>query len=387
MNRKVSIIVPIYNADSFLSKCIYSLIEQTYHNIEIILIDNSSNDQSAEICNHFAARDKRIIFLTQPIPGVSSARNRGLEIISGDYLAFLDADDWFEVDAIEKTVALIEAQSADVVFFNSYNEQGDQQTPRATELATGVVGSAELVRQMLCYRDAAGVMHGYYFSVWNKLFRISSLRKTKGGLKPFDPELRILEDGVWLMRHVPELKKGVLCNECLHHRLFHGQSAMGNKELFFDTEQAYLSSYSSILDIVKEIGDPQALEMCKDSYFRRLRKMVMMTYTADPPEEKHLEEFIRAINPTYGPEFIANELFEMQRILRSASYSRGRKITALLQKHLLVRIGFKVLHFFRKLRQIIKNRMVSFKSSLLVANESGFDFEKSMENGESNGNG
>lgn len=94
MDRKISIIVPIYNTEKTLRRCILSLVEQTYHNIEIVLVNDGSSDNSLDICKDFAHKDSRIVLLNKKNGGVSSARNMGLKKASGDFVMFCDADDW-----------------------------------------------------------------------------------------------------------------------------------------------------------------------------------------------------------------------------------------------------------------------------------------------------
>ena len=98
----ISIIVPIYNAQPFLAKCLFSIIQQTYRNIEIILVDDGSTDKSGRICDEFAKCDKRIKVLHEENGGVSSARNKGLLKATGHYCAFVDSDDWITNDCIEQ---------------------------------------------------------------------------------------------------------------------------------------------------------------------------------------------------------------------------------------------------------------------------------------------
>ena len=92
----LSIIVPVYNVEQYLSRCVDSLVNQTYHNIEIILVDDGSPDRSGEICDEYAKKDKRVKVIHQSNGGLSDARNTALDIAKGDYLMFVDSDDWIE---------------------------------------------------------------------------------------------------------------------------------------------------------------------------------------------------------------------------------------------------------------------------------------------------
>ena len=110
----ISVIVPVYNTGIFLSKCIQSILDQTYSNIEIICINDGSTDNSLEILNEFASKDKRIIVISQENSGVSSARNRGLEIATGDYISFVDSDDSLAPNMYSVLIELMQKYDADI---------------------------------------------------------------------------------------------------------------------------------------------------------------------------------------------------------------------------------------------------------------------------------
>ncbi|NBI64457.1 glycosyltransferase [Clostridiales bacterium] len=114
--KKVSVVVPVYNAEPFIRQCVESIASQTYPELEIILIDDGSEDKSMEICREFSSADKRIRILCQDHQGVSAARNQGLETASGEYLLFVDSDDMIHPDLAEAFVQQLEKRSADLAF-------------------------------------------------------------------------------------------------------------------------------------------------------------------------------------------------------------------------------------------------------------------------------
>lgn len=111
----VSIIVPIYNVEKYLNQCVTSLIQQTYHNIEIILVDDGSPDRSPTICDTWEHKDDRVHVLHKTNSGVSASRNAGLHISKGKYVCFVDGDDWIEPDFVEYMMALQSTANADIV--------------------------------------------------------------------------------------------------------------------------------------------------------------------------------------------------------------------------------------------------------------------------------
>ncbi len=114
---KVSIIIPIYNVEKYIKKCLDSLIKQTLDDIEIICVNDGSPDNSMEIVNEYAKNDKRFIVLTQENQGTGAARNKGIDAATGEYIMFLDPDDWYEFDACEKAYNHIKQNNTDFAFF------------------------------------------------------------------------------------------------------------------------------------------------------------------------------------------------------------------------------------------------------------------------------
>ena len=111
---KVSVIVPVYNCEAFLPACIESIVQQTYPNLEIILVDDGSKDGSGEICDAYAVKDPRIRVIHQVNQGVSTARNNGLNVAEGDMVSFVDSDDTVEPDLYEVLVSLAQEHEADI---------------------------------------------------------------------------------------------------------------------------------------------------------------------------------------------------------------------------------------------------------------------------------
>lgn len=115
MSELVSVIVPIYKVESYLERCINSILMQTYKNLEIILIDDGSPDKCGQICDIYAERDSRIVVIHKDNGGLSDARNVGIKRSKGEYLTFIDSDDWVHETFIEKIINICKAESADLV--------------------------------------------------------------------------------------------------------------------------------------------------------------------------------------------------------------------------------------------------------------------------------
>lgn len=152
-NPLISIIVPIYNVETYLERCILSLIRQSYNNLEIILVDDGSPDNCAKICKQFAVRDQRIKFIHQDNQGVTSARHNGFKISSGDYITFVDGDDYLPCEAINIFVQEIE-QNLDIIIGNSDRNH----------LIAGYMSNAD-------YRKFCIIGGKVPFAIWGHLYR------------------------------------------------------------------------------------------------------------------------------------------------------------------------------------------------------------------------
>ncbi len=122
MKPKISIVIPVYNVESYLKQCLDSALGQTLREIEIICVNDGSPDHSHAILEEYAAKDPRMIVIQQQNQGLSGARNTGMAHVSGEYILFLDADDWLEVDCCEKSYAIAKQQDVDVVIWNFIQE-------------------------------------------------------------------------------------------------------------------------------------------------------------------------------------------------------------------------------------------------------------------------
>ena len=128
MTEKITVIVPVYNVENYLEKCLDSLINQTYKNLEIIVINDGSTDNSGEICQEYAQKDNRIVYIEKENGGLSDARNVGLDKMTGSYVTFIDSDDWVELNYVEILYKKIIEYQADIAVGNYYSYNEDEET-------------------------------------------------------------------------------------------------------------------------------------------------------------------------------------------------------------------------------------------------------------------
>lgn len=198
---QVSVIIPVYNSEKYLDSCITSVLNQTYNDFQLILVNDGSKDGSEDICRNYARKDKRIVVINQENKGVSAARNTGIENSTGKYITFLDSDDELEPQAIEWMVQDIEKYNADIVSMSKSIVDVDGQVIRRKDNGEiFVCENYEMIRKSLQYNRHTRALH-------SKLFTremISDVRFVEGH--------NINEDGYFLFQCFTKKSKIVVHN-------------------------------------------------------------------------------------------------------------------------------------------------------------------------------
>lgn len=159
--EKISIIIPVYNGDKYINTAIKSIVEQTYHNFELLIVDDGSTDLSGQICDQWAEKDARVVCVHQENSGVSAARNCGIELATGKYIMFCDADDWMDCDYLENLLDNIGENQIAISSFQQYAEVGMQIRNYAYSMG-GIYNKSDF------FNDCANGKI-YTYTVWGKL--------------------------------------------------------------------------------------------------------------------------------------------------------------------------------------------------------------------------
>lgn len=222
MNKSlVSIIIPIYNSSKWLTQCLDSVINQSYCNLEIILIDDGSTDESGEICDNYSIKDSRIKVIHKNNEGVSTARNKGLSISLGEYICFVDSDDIINLDMIKTLMDLAQARQADMVMcsyarlkegkqhwsVNNYNEP----------VAEGFFNRKEALKNILSF-------NGFQGFIWNKLIKRELF--VSEPIVEFSPDIYICEDLLVLCKLIDKAFTIVYTNKKLYGYVIHPNSVV-----------------------------------------------------------------------------------------------------------------------------------------------------------------
>lgn len=211
MNKKVSVIVPVYNVEKYIDKCVRSLIGQNYSNIEIILVDDGSFDKSGIIIDRLQSTDSRVIVIHQKNNGVSSARNAGLEAATGEYVTFVDGDDWVDTNYITYFVNLLETSRCDIAMnINNFTEKANKSSDDY------FVVSAEKAIEWIYLGDI-------FVAVWNKMYRKKLLDDNK---IYFNKEIWYGEGMLFNIECLQYTESVVVGEKSVYHQTFNPNSAM-----------------------------------------------------------------------------------------------------------------------------------------------------------------
>lgn len=213
----VSVIVPIYNMEKYLAQSLDSLVCQTYRNLEIILVNDGSVDSSLKIAKDYECKDKRIVVVSKPNGGLSSARNCGLRHATGEYIGFLDSDDWIAHDYYEKLLSALIKNKADIAYASIVRVTNGCEKPLATHESRALTSFEE----MMLYQNNG--------SVWSKLFKRDLIFRGTD-LENLFPEGLHFEDNEFLVKAMYRAKKMVLVPETTYYYRNTPTSIVNNKK-------------------------------------------------------------------------------------------------------------------------------------------------------------
>lgn len=220
----ISVIVPVYNSEKSLDRCLQSILSQTYTQWELILVDDGSKDSSASLCDKYAASDARISVCHKANRGVSSARNQGILQAKGDYVAFIDSDDYVEVNYLEK---LIKFAPADLIICGFKNIGGESFLPDATDATS--LNDMSLVKKIM-------VVPYYLDTPWCKLFKKDIISKHR---LVFDQNLKLSEDTLFCYEFLSNATSVGVVSEMLY--IYDGQWGGGSKYKLSYDELSYMA--------------------------------------------------------------------------------------------------------------------------------------------------
>lgn len=269
----VSVIVPVFNVEKYLGRCVDSLSAQTHSRMEIILVNDGSTDQSGDLCNAYSATDSRIRVIHQKNAGVSAARNAGTSVSQGDWVFFVDGDDWVSHDAVEVLLAAATRVNAEIAVgrFLRVGDDGVESPTSSGVEREAVLTGAESVTALL------GPMHTLLTVAWGKLFKRELLSKL------VFPVGRIHEDEFVSHRVQHAAHRVVVLPRPLYFYRQHSGSIMGAG---FNAKKARdaTDAYADRLTFLQEVGRTDLLPLARAQLFRKYMALFRGTSQGSRPD-------------------------------------------------------------------------------------------------------
>lgn len=223
-NDLISVVVPCYNVEKYLEKCVQSIVEQTYTNLEIILVDDGAKDSTPELCDKLVLTDSRIKVIHKVNGGLSDARNAGLAVANGKYITFFDSDDWIEPDTLKTAFDKMTAENLDLVIWGYTADFVDDNETILSNRICAVNGICELGanNSILTQKDTLG-LSGY---AWNKLYKADII---KSNSLFFEKGISLIEDILFNSLYFCKCEKIAFIDYIGNHYIQRGRVTLGTK--------------------------------------------------------------------------------------------------------------------------------------------------------------
>lgn len=335
MNDLISIIIPVYQAEKYLKQCLNSVINQNYQNLEIIIIDDGSTDKSLSIIKEYQKKDNRIVLLQQSNKGAGAARNLGLQNAQGDYIGFVDSDDWICQDMFAYLHNLLLKYKADIAGcdFYSCKERSNEKAKENKKKEDKEVLTSMNQRELLQFFFRVNGEKSFY-AVWNMLYKKEVLKEV------YFPEGKITEDLLFNFKAYSNCRKYILSN-CKKYFYFYNPKGVTRKCLG-ETDLALLRNWDIIIEDTKKRW-PDMLKYAELNRYRAdftlLSKAVLYGYYKDEIENTFLDE-------------LAEELRNHEPALLKSKMLDGRRKILLIILCINYKLATHCLSFIRKKKYI-----------------------------------
>lgn len=247
----VSVIVPVYNSQEFLEQCVDSLINSNYKNLEIILIDDGSTDRSGIICDNFAKLDKRIKVIHKSNGGASSSRNMGIDISHGDYISFLDSDDWIEPDKYCKLISLLRKYDVNI---SCCETRRSNQNYKTEDIYDEYIDKYNSIRNSL-------IPIKVFNNVWDKLFKSSVFENIRFEIGSFAEDTPVVYEALHNFGGV------AYTNERLQNYRIHDNSITTIK--FNKNKMTHIKMFNELIDRIS-VEYPDLQKLAHKTYIKTL---------------------------------------------------------------------------------------------------------------------
>lgn len=289
---KVSIIIPVYNAEKFLPKCLDSIIRQTYQDIEIICVNDGSKDNSLKVLQEYKARDSRIVIIDKINAGVSEARNDGIKKSTGEYIMFVDSDDWLELDAVESVYTVIREKNVDMVGFNYYIDESYEKDATSKGNLFGLDGKIFSTSQS-DFSQQIGVnllLGNLACAIWSIIIKRDILLKTS----LFVSGIHYAEDCILYNELLAKIDTIYFYDKPLYHYYQNLSSCTKSSKFYLQNIYSSAKAYEKLLAIIEK--DRFEKEERKDAVILRFGNIITnFIFLMSFDKEISIKEFILLI--------------------------------------------------------------------------------------------
>lgn len=258
-NKQISVIVAAYNIEEYLPRCLDSLLAQTYPDIQIIVVDDGSTDSTGEICDSYGATHSDILVIHRENGGLSAARNTGLSVATGDYIGYVDGDDWIEPDMYRKMLLACEMHGAEMAIC-SYREIGNDEFSGTFSGEEYVLSGEEALETYVCDNKTYHI----YNSVWSKLFR----RDIVDGI--LFPEGKKSEDILYTTRALLRSKVCVFVDEPFYNYVVSREGSIMNQGLADRRFGDEIPFWREQVRLFREKGKEELAQKAEYYFYRRM---------------------------------------------------------------------------------------------------------------------
>lgn len=262
MTPVVSIIVPVYNAEQVLGRCIESVLKQDYKQFELILVNDGSKDNSGIICDKYASQDDRIRVIHKLNTGVSDTRNTAITVAKGEFLQFLDSDDWITPDATRLLVSTAKEQQCDMVISDFYRVIGERVSPKG-DIQENIL----LTREEFATHMMENPADFYYGVLWNKLYRKSIIDKYQLSM---DSEISWCEDFMFNMEYIRHANSVYVLHVPLYYYVKTKGSLVSQGASFTKTIKMKQTVFEHYNHFYKDVFGEEDYEKCRFQVYRFL---------------------------------------------------------------------------------------------------------------------
>ena len=288
--------MPVYNVEKYLDRCVRSLIEQTYPDTEIILVDDKSPDSSGLLCDDWAAKKSNIRAVHKEVnEGLGFARNTGLEHANGDYILFIDSDDYVDRDLCEKAVARLEESGADICYFGSKKDYGDHIVENDLSHLKDEYTGDEIISYFLSNTLSQTVQGSgapkIGMSAWRILYRADVIRKN--GLKFYSERDYLNEDLFFRVRLVQCISKAAILHENLYYYCYNGSSLTTKYRK--DRFEASKRMFEKLCEETEVFDSDEIRQRCERAFMNNLMVCVRQEVRFSDRPDVNAKERLREI--------------------------------------------------------------------------------------------